>query len=130
MDITVQNLQEFEDNGEYGSFLGIDKKLGIGNKAKKIEASTSQIKADTEKLKADTIAQNKALAEQIKANELATQEAIRKADALQSGGGQVPTSGVIGSTDTPPSPMSKMKLPLIIGGVVLVGIVLVVALRK
>jgi hypothetical protein len=125
MDISVQNLQEFEDNAEYGNFLG------IGKKAKKIDASTSQIKANTEKLKSDTISQTKLIADQIAEAEKATQDALAKAREVENMASQpMSSSTTSGSSNAPTSTMSKMKLPLIIGGVVLVGIVMVVALRK
>jgi hypothetical protein len=125
MDISVQNFQELQDS-EYGNFLG------IGNKAKKIDANANQIKADTEKLKAITIEQNKLVADQIAEAEKATQEALAKAREAENIASipSVSSPSTSVPNNAPQSTMSKMKLPLIIGGVVLVGIVLVVALRK
>ena len=127
MDIDVQQYESqfagFVDDSDYSNILG------IGKKAKKIDAQTSGIRAQTEAVKAAADAESQKIAQQLSASEKATKDALEKAEFIKRQLEEAKISP-ISTGDMQPAKKGLSKPVLIGGGVLLVGIVLVLILKK
>jgi len=124
------NFESFDDE-MYNNLLGLG-----GKKAKRIDAQTDQIKSQTQALKDATDKKMQEIAQQDKA----TQDSIRQAKELREQLEKLselpPQSLVASPTNEPPMTAPQqgmsntMKYGLIGGGVLLVGIVVAMMIRK
>jgi hypothetical protein len=127
MDIDIQefsNFGGFADDSEYGNFLG------SGTAANRINAQTDQIKAQMAALSAATDADSQKIAQQVAASEKAAKDALEKAEMIKNALEDAKTAQKNAPVSTAQSG-AKSNMPLIIGGgILVVGIVVVLILKK
>ena len=126
MDIDVQQFSSFEgfaDDSQYANLFG-------GSRAaNRINAETDKVLANIEQSKNQANAQSQQFAQQFQQSMVATEEALKQADLIKKQLEEAKTSKPTIS-DIQPTSSGMNKTVLIGGGIVVLGIITILILKK